>query len=188
MISSTFPYPPTRGGTEVRTFNLLTYLRSHAVTLVTQADDSVTSEEIENLRPYVDELIIFPIPGQKSNPTPAFTWIDQLLLLIKVLGKAKPPSAFRIYSPEMQSLIDTYIASGRFDVVTCEHGINEVYIRPEFRKLVKVVLNAHSSRFGWTQSLIQSGVSSQTWLYRLYLHWVLRPMKPITAPSFRRSW
>ena len=28
MLSSTFPYPPSRGGTQVRTFNLLKYLRS----------------------------------------------------------------------------------------------------------------------------------------------------------------
>ena len=36
-ISATFPYPPHRGGTQVRTFNLLKYLaQNHEVTLVTQ--------------------------------------------------------------------------------------------------------------------------------------------------------
>jgi polysaccharide biosynthesis protein PslH len=38
MISTTFPYPPTLGGTEVRTYNLLLYLKrqGHQVDLVTQ--------------------------------------------------------------------------------------------------------------------------------------------------------
>jgi len=38
MISTTFPYPPTLGGTEVRTYNLLLYLKQqgHQVDLVTQ--------------------------------------------------------------------------------------------------------------------------------------------------------
>ena len=38
MISTTFPYPPTLGGTEVRTYNFLLYLKrqGHQVDLVTQ--------------------------------------------------------------------------------------------------------------------------------------------------------
>ncbi|NEO50341.1 MAG: glycosyl transferase family 1, partial [Moorea sp. SIO4A3] len=37
MLSATFPYPPTRGGTQVRTFNLLKHLKlSHDITMITQ--------------------------------------------------------------------------------------------------------------------------------------------------------
>ena len=37
MISATFPYPPSLGGTQIRTFYLLRHLaQRHTVTLVTQ--------------------------------------------------------------------------------------------------------------------------------------------------------
>ncbi len=63
MISSTFPYPPSRGGTQVRTFNLLKYLtQNHSITVVTQRSPDVTDEEIEGLKQYVDELVIFLRP------------------------------------------------------------------------------------------------------------------------------
>ncbi|MGL4497793.1 MAG: glycosyl transferase family 1, partial [Planktothrix sp.] len=43
MLSSTFPYPPTRGGTQVRTFHLMKYLtQRHHVTLLTQRGPNVT--------------------------------------------------------------------------------------------------------------------------------------------------
>ncbi|BAU40819.1 hypothetical protein O77CONTIG1_00625 [Leptolyngbya sp. O-77] len=45
MLSSTFPYPPTRGGTEVRTFHLLRWLaQRHEVTLLTQRMNATGSE------------------------------------------------------------------------------------------------------------------------------------------------
>ncbi|PSN06422.1 glycosyl transferase family 1, partial [filamentous cyanobacterium CCT1] len=43
MISATFPYPPTLGGTQIRTFYLLKHLsQNHEVTLVTQRSPEVT--------------------------------------------------------------------------------------------------------------------------------------------------
>ena len=47
MLSATFPYPPTRGGTSVRTFNLLKYLKQqgHTVSLGTLRSADVTDDE-----------------------------------------------------------------------------------------------------------------------------------------------
>ena len=47
MLSATFPYPPTRGGTSVRTFNLLKYLKEqgHQISLGTLREHDVTDEE-----------------------------------------------------------------------------------------------------------------------------------------------
>ena len=54
MISNTFPYPPTRGGTQVRTFNLLKYIaQNYPVTLISQQTADVTESEIESLGQYV---------------------------------------------------------------------------------------------------------------------------------------
>ncbi len=50
MISSAFPYPPTRGGTQGRTFNLLKYLsKNHDITLIVQrtADVSDAARDLE---------------------------------------------------------------------------------------------------------------------------------------------
>jgi hypothetical protein len=61
MLSSTFPYPPSRGGTQVRTFNLLKYLsQKHSITLLTQSSPDVNDLEVDSLRSYVDRLAISP--------------------------------------------------------------------------------------------------------------------------------
>ena len=61
MLSSTFPYPPTRGGMQVRTFNLLKYLNERqAVTLITQPSEDVIDAEVVELREWVEELVVFP--------------------------------------------------------------------------------------------------------------------------------
>jgi hypothetical protein len=62
MVSATFPYPPTRGGTQVRTFNLLRSLQDHEITLVTQVDDTIPAADIEGLSQYVHQLKVFPKP------------------------------------------------------------------------------------------------------------------------------
>jgi hypothetical protein len=69
MLSSTFPYPPTRGGTQVRTFNLVKYLsQRHAISLVTQRDRDVTDAEIAGLRDCVDNLVVFDRPPILAPP------------------------------------------------------------------------------------------------------------------------
>ncbi|NET52608.1 MAG: glycosyl transferase family 1, partial [Merismopedia sp. SIO2A8] len=68
MLSSTFPYPPTRGGTQVRTFNLLKYLSEHHdITMMTQSSENITDEEVEVLRELVAQLVVFPKPA-KTEP------------------------------------------------------------------------------------------------------------------------
>ncbi|MEK0180788.1 glycosyl transferase family 1, partial [Microcoleus anatoxicus PTRS3] len=63
MLSSTFPYPPSRGGTQVRTFHLLKYLsRRHHVILGTLRSPDVTDAQIHELRQQVAELAVFPNP------------------------------------------------------------------------------------------------------------------------------
>ena len=65
MLSSTFPYPPSLGGTQVRTFNLMKYLsRRHEITLVVQQTEDVTESQINDLQQQVQKLVVFSRPPE----------------------------------------------------------------------------------------------------------------------------
>ena len=64
MLSATFPYPPTNGGTQVRTFNLLKYLHSrHEVTIATLRNHDVMPQDIVALQEFATEVVVFDRPA-----------------------------------------------------------------------------------------------------------------------------
>jgi len=73
LSCNNFPYPPSRGGTEVRTFNLIKYLhQNHDVTLFARRGENVTETQIEELKTFTDDLVLFPlrqIPAQGKGLT-----------------------------------------------------------------------------------------------------------------------
>jgi polysaccharide biosynthesis protein PslH len=157
MLSSTFPYPPTRGGTQVRTFNLLKYLsQHHTITLVTQREYDVTESEITALEDCVNKLVVFERPSDVGISAGTLKKIQRLGTF---LLKGTPPSVLNRYSPEMQTWIDNFIQSGKCDVVTCEHSVNEIYIRPHFQNQVKTLVNIHSSVYGSCLNQLTTGTS-----------------------------
>lgn len=181
MISSTFPYPPSRGGTEIRTFNLLRYLsQNHAVTLITQRHADVSDHDIEALRPWVSELLIFPLPADQPEQGLA-RWSGKLGRLWTSLSRTTPPNVLHRYSSAMQDWIDPAVKAGKFDVITCEHSVNEIYIRPEFRQTVKTVVDVHSSVYAWTRNHLEMGASAHSWRDRLYLSLLYRYEKRYSA-------
>lgn len=172
MISSTFPYPPTRGGTEVRTFNLLTYLSRHyQVTLVTQSETLIAAETQDKLREFLQDLVIFPMGANSPNND---NLISKISRLITSLIKGIPPNVMYRYHPPMQSWIDQQIEQGNFDMITCEHGVNEMYVRPEFRQQVGTVINIHSSVYGWVKNHLEMGVSNHLIRDKIYLQFLLK--------------
>ncbi len=185
MLSSTFPYPPSRGGTEIRTFNLLKYLlRNHEVVLVTQYTTRISETEIEKLQRLVSELILFPLPPEPkaNNLLPgAFRKIGRFLDSVVT---ATPPNVLYRYSPEIQRLVDDYVQNRKCDIITCEHSVNEIYIRPEFRNQVKTVVNVHSSVYAWTRDHLQTGASQNKLRDRLYLSLVLKRYEKRYANKF----
>ena len=161
MLSSTFPFPPSRGGTEVRTFNLLKYLaQNHHVTIATQRHSQVSDRDVESLQKYVDRLLIFSLPDSPQNSS----WTGKIDRFLQAWLKQTPPNVLHRYSAEMQDWIDQNLAS--FDVVTCEHSVNEIYVRSD---QVRSIVNIHSSVYGWTRNQLAAGVSAQPWRDRLYL-------------------
>jgi polysaccharide biosynthesis protein PslH len=157
MLSSTFPYPATRGGTQVRTFNLLKYLtQRHVVTLVTQRDSDVTESEIAGLRDCVDNLVLFNRPVDVGTSGRILKKVQRFA---EFLVNGTPPSVQNRYLPEMQQWIDDFVEAGKCDVVTCEHSVNEIYIKPHFQKQVKTVVNIHSSVYATCRNQLETGIS-----------------------------
>lgn len=165
MLSSTFPYPATRGGTQVRTFNLLDYLsRRHTVTMVTQREADVSDMDIFNLREHVDNLVVFDRPRAGNDGA-----VGKVKRFGTFIVRSTPPSVLNRYSPQMQSWIDDFVEAGKCDVITCEHSVNEIYIRPHFQQKVKTVVNVHSSVYGSCLNQLETGISENKLRDRLNL-------------------
>ncbi|NJK66985.1 MAG: glycosyl transferase family 1, partial [Microcoleus sp. SU_5_3] len=202
MFSSTFPYPPTQGGTQVRTWNLLKYLSSHHyVILGTLRSPDVTDAAIDELRQHVAELAVFPHPlappqpraglfrGNHGEiaPTENQGFVGAMPPyppsteggLNRILGKVHrfnqfvlsgtPPNVISSYSPAMQHWADELVAFGKCDVVTSEHSVNEIYVRPEWREKVLTVANIHSSVWGTCRQMLATGTSEKPLRDRLNL-------------------
>ena len=166
MISSTYPYPPSRGGTQVRTFNLLKYLsRNHSITVVTQRSADVTDVEIEELREYVDELVVFPRP---KNSGKGGIW-GKVQRFGQFLIQGTPPSVLSNYSKAMQQWIDKFVQGGKCEVITCEHSVNEIYVRPQWKNQLKTVVNVHSSVYGTCRQQLETRTAEQPLRDRLNL-------------------
>lgn len=171
MLSSTVPYPPSRGGTEVRTYHLLAYLQQcHRVTLVTQPTATTPITDLEALRQRVGHLVTFPQGeidrgkgwGQKAKRWAIAQW------------QGRPPNVQSRYNPQMQQWVTHQICTGRYDVLTSEHSVNAVYVQPAFRAWVNPVLNVHSLASEWTRDHLITGASSHPWRDRLYLPTLIR--------------
>ncbi len=163
IISNTFPYPPTKGGTQVRTFNLLKYLSlNHCLTIVTQIDEDVSNAEMEELRSCVNNLVTFP--REKKINQGGF-----VRRFINFLWTKTPPSVISNYNPNMDQWINRAVLEKKFDVITCEHSVNEIYVKPEWQKQLKTIVNIHSSLFRTCQNQLQTGTSEKPTRDRIYL-------------------
>lgn len=167
MLSSTFPYPPSRGGTEIRTFNLLKYLhqQQHQIILVTQRHSQVTDAEVAELRQWVSDLVVFPLAKDPVSQGIR----GKLGRFGASLVQGTPPNVLQRYSPEIQDFVDRAVAGKKCQVITCEHSVNEIYVRPEFCQWVGTVVDVHSSVYGWTRNHLAMGASQNTLRDRLYL-------------------
>jgi polysaccharide biosynthesis protein PslH len=162
MLSNTFPYPPTRGGTHVRTFHLMRYLQGQThVTLATQRTPEITDEAIAGLRDCVSELVVFDRPTVSPG--------SKLQRLAEFAFQGTPPSVKAGYSREMQAWIDQAVADRKFEAITSEHCVNEVYIRPEWHHSLRTIVNVHSSVYGTCLNQLQTGTSENTLRDRLNL-------------------
>ena len=166
MLSATFPYPPTRGGTQVRTFNLLKHLsQHHSVTLMTLRSPDVSEADAEGLQQWVNELVIFSrpdaVPGKKSKGA------SKLGRFANFVVHGTPPNVVSIHSSQAQAWLDQAVDAGKFDAITCEHSVNEIYIRPQWQAHLRTIVNIHSSVYGTCKNQLETGTSEHQWRDRL---------------------
>lgn len=165
MLSATFPYPPTRGGTQVRTFHLLKHLsQQHGVALLTLQSPDVSDSDLEGLRQYVDELVVFPRPQPSSHRVQA-----KLQRFGEFVWNSTPPNVRAVHTAEAQAWIDRAVAAGKFDAITSEHCVNEIYVRPEWQSQLRTIVNIHSSVYGTCKNQLQTDTSENVWRDRLIL-------------------
>ncbi|AFZ46328.1 glycosyl transferase group 1 [Cyanobacterium stanieri PCC 7202] len=163
IISNTFPYPPTRGGTQVRTFNLIKYLKAnHRLTMVTQIDEEIQPSEIEELKTYVDNLITFP--RSKNNTQGGF-----IKRFAHFLITGTPPSVVANYNYQIQEWIDEAVKNKQFDAITCEHTVNEIYVKPQWQQQINTVVNIHSSVYRTCKNQLETGTAEKPRRDRIYL-------------------
>ena len=167
MLSVTFPYPPSRGGTEVRTFNLLKALQqNHEVTLFTLRYGGVPEADIEALKGWVSDLKVFPTPSNQYDRSP----LAKVLRFSRALVDGVPANARHRQTPEIQAWIDEQARMGKFDAVTCEHTANEIFISPTVQAHIPCrVVDIHSSVYGTCKQQLATGTAENPLRERLNL-------------------
>jgi glycosyltransferase involved in cell wall biosynthesis len=148
--------------------------------LITQRSEDVTDGEIEELRQYVKELVVFPRPTAVKSGIAA-----KIKRFGQFLQRGTPPNVLFLYSEEIQKWIDQAVAAGKFDAITCEHSVNEIYVRPEWKKQLRTVINIHSSVYRTCKNQLETGTSDNELRDRLYLP-LLRRYEQNTVRKFSR--
>jgi glycosyltransferase involved in cell wall biosynthesis len=69
----------------------------------------------------------------------------------------------------MQNWADDLVTADKCDAVTCEHSVNEIYVRPEWRQKLLTVANIHSSVWGTCREILATGTSQKPLRDRLNL-------------------
>ncbi len=163
MLSATFPYPPTNGGTQVRTFNLLKYLHPrHEVTIATLRNDQVTPADVAALRQFATEVIVFDRPA-----APNLNLISKLQRSANFLITGTPSGVRSSYSPELQTWLDRVVKDQKFDVITCEHSVNENYLKPDWKNSLRTVVNVHSSVYATCKNQLETKTAENPFRDRL---------------------
>jgi polysaccharide biosynthesis protein PslH len=157
MLSATFPYPPSNGGTQVRTFNLLKYLHQrHEVTIATLRTPEITAADLAELKNYASTVITFDRPRPVSgNP------MAKLQRGAEFLTSGTPSGVRSSESPELQAWVEKAVKDYKFDIITCEHSVNEIYIQPEWKNYVRTIVNVHSSVYATCKNQLETGTAEK---------------------------
>jgi glycosyltransferase involved in cell wall biosynthesis len=70
----------------------------------------------------------------------------------------------------MMEWIDGWVSLGNCEAITCEHSVNEVFVRPTYRQQVaRVVVDIHSSLYGTIRNHLDMGTEEKPLRDRIYL-------------------
>ncbi|MCY7407917.1 MAG: glycosyltransferase family 4 protein [Alkalinema sp. CAN_BIN05] len=163
MLSATFPYPPTNGGTQVRTFNLLKYLHPrHEVTIATLRNSDVTPADVAALKEFATEVVVFDRPAAPNS-----NLISKLQRGLDFLITGTPSGVRSSYSPDLKAWLDRAVKDQKFDVITCEHSVNENYLSPDWKNSLRTVVNVHSSVYATCKNQLETKTAEKPFRDRL---------------------
>jgi polysaccharide biosynthesis protein PslH len=165
-----FPYPPSAGAAEGRTFNLLKYLgQRYQVSVATHRNHNASPENIAALSQWVEHVQLFaPLGADAPASGLARAW-GQASRLAQFVLTATPPNISHRFSPEVYAWVHQAVCDRKFDAIICEHSVNEMYIHPDFRHQIKTVVDIHSSVYGWVKNHLDAGASENALRDQLYL-------------------
>jgi polysaccharide biosynthesis protein PslH len=165
-----FPYPPSAGAAEGRTFNLLKYLGQHyEVTVATHRNHNATPENIAALSQWVHQVQLFaPLNTDAQASGLGRAW-GQISRFAQFMLTATPPNISHRFSPEVYAWVHQGVCDRKFDAIICEHSVNEMYIHPDFRHQLQTVVDIHSSVYGWVKNHLDAGASENALRDQLYL-------------------
>ena len=138
--------------------------RRHDVILGSVRSPDVTDAQIDALRGQVAELVVFQTHGTVSTGI-----AGKIQRFGRFLQSGTPPNVLSSYSRAMQNWADELVTAGKCDAVTCEHSVNEIYVRPEWRQKLLTVANIHSSVWGTCREMLATGTSEKPLRDRLNL-------------------
>jgi glycosyltransferase involved in cell wall biosynthesis len=138
--------------------------QQHEITLIVQRSEDVTEDEIDALQQQVKELVVFPRPPETKGGK-----VAKWQRLYQFWQRGTPPNVLSLYSPEIQAWIDAAVTDKRFDAITCEHSVNEIYVRPEWRYQLRTIINIHSSVYRTCENQLATKTSENPWRDYLYL-------------------
>ena len=167
MLSVTFPYPPSLGGTEVRTFNLLKALQQHhQVTLFTLRHGGIPEADVQALKAEVSDLRLFPAPSNQYDRSV----LSKAARFGRFLLDGTPASTRHRHTSDIQAWMDEQANSGKFDAITCEHSANEIFVSPTVQaRIPRRVLDIHSSVYGTCKQQLDTNTAENPLRERLNL-------------------
>ena len=158
MLCSSFPYPPTKGRKQLRTFHFLQHLAiNHEVTLVTQRTEDITDEEVAKLEEQVAELAVFSSVNKTTSQSTGL--MDKAKRLGTFVQQGIPPEVLKSYSDEMAIWVKETVNNRTFDAIACEDVNDEIYIDSEWRERMGTVLNLNFSEYGKYKQQLETGDS-----------------------------
>ena len=108
--------------------------------------------------------MLFPRP---NNPESGI--VEKVKRFCQFLITGTPPNVSFLYDQSIQNWVDQAVKNNDFDAITCEHSVNEIYIRPHWKEKIKTVINSHSSVYRTCQHQLDTATSENSQRDRLYL-------------------
>jgi polysaccharide biosynthesis protein PslH len=125
------------------------------VTIATLRNSDVTPVDIAALKEFATEVVVFDRPA-----APNLNLISKLQRSVDFLISGTPPGVRSSYSPDFQNWLDRAVKDEKFDVIACEHSVNESvnenYLNSTWKHSLRMVVNVHSSVYATCKNQLET--------------------------------